>query len=710
MSMQQQRLRRAGLALGLAFLMAVAFSLLEATRRTAATRSRLSSAEVQLNALADRGGDGDRRAAIAWGYSEQLRLGLESPFRLIDAAARDPRLTDSDRRTVSWALLSHVLRGESHQIEPAALDQLHAKGAPGEAHLALIEPVIARSDDPRAGELAIRLAYTLAAAERLVDGIAPLLVAEAAALVADREIARREAQALVRSADDRNPIRLIQSRRARRELYVERPVMLAPPVALEDAAIELAGSLLDDIRAMHAAPAPPAIFPVSVAEDVATRLFAAGARVLPDAPLAVTVQRYLPLLRGGVEGLDMHRLAKAANAEMLIGALRDVPSDRASRRNRGRLLLAAAVAMRSVAQTPRWLDSTAPSGETDPASVASRLGLSGIEFDNGVPQAWRPYYVERLAGAVTALRQVLPTLKLDGVHVRFRTHAPADSALAMHDPRSRTLHLPIATAGGTLAHELAHDLDRQSALQAGLAGYRSDIASRSGARSSRVAASLRALTEELSGAERAVSKQRPAEVFATRVDWFIAQALAREGISNGFLSAVQDELLTGHVVHPDRLRGAGRSRSLLTALEEMTTVASRARADATPSVETILRWALAAPVDRAVAASIMNGQTPALVLPCAGRPEGRARLVRLAAESRARGWTTQRARWTSLEDRPDWARAALGNGPWRMDAAAGRVDALRDHILLQLSAADELPAGLSAYASPLAFAARCGDI
>ena len=704
--MQQQRLRRAGLALALAFLMAVAFSLLEATRRSAATRSRLSSAEVQLTALADGAKEGDRRAAIAWGYAEQLRLGLESPFRLIDAASRDPRLTESERRTVSWALLAHVLRGESHHIDAAALDQLHEKGAPGESHLALIEQAIADADDPRAGELAIRLAYTLAAAERIVDGIAPLLVAEAAALAADREVARREAKALVRSAGDRNPIEVIQKRRVRRELYVERPVLLAPPSDVEHAAIAMAGPLLERVRAMG--PASDSVESASprVRDDVATRLFAAGARVPPDAPLAVTVQRYLPLLRGDDGGLDRQRLARAVNAEMLIGALRDAPADRASRRNRGRLLLAAAVAMRSLAQTPRWADSTSQ----DAAAVASRLGLAGIEFDADVPRSWRPYYLQRLSNAFADLSQVLPSIRLAGVRVRFRSRAPADSALAMHDPRSRTLHLPVGTAGGTLAHELAHDLDRESASQAGLAGYRSDVASRARGRSSRVAASLRALTEELPGAEQSAAKQRPAEVFATRVDWFIAQALAREGISNGFLSAVQDELLTGHVVHPDRLKGAGRTRSLLTALEGMTSVAPRARADLAPSVETILRWALAAPVDRAVAAAIMSGQTSGPTLPCAGTPEGRAQLVRLAAESRARGWTNLRARWSSLDERPEWARAALGGGPWRADAARGRVDALREHILLQLSAADELPAGLSAYASPLALAARCGDI
>ena len=226
-------------------------------------------------------------------------------------------------------------------------------------------------------------------------------------------------------------------------------------------------------------------------------------------------------------------------------------------------------------------------------------------------------------------------------------------------------------------------------------------------RSSRVAASLRALTEELSGREQPTTRQRPAEVFATRVDWFVAQSLARAGISNGYLTAVQDELLTGHVVHPERLRGSGRSQTLLIALEGMTTVAPAARATFEPSSQTLLRWALAAPVDRVVAAEILRGSPP-LSLACAGTDAtGGAALIRLAAESRAVGWIRQRATWMDASRRPGWAHAAMGQAPWSDDAVRERVTAMREHILLQLSEGEALPAGLGAYASEMAAAARC---
>jgi hypothetical protein len=209
--------------------------------------------------------------------------------------------------------------------------------------------------------------------------------------------------------------------------------------------------------------------------------------------------------------------------------------------------------------------------------------------------------------------------------------------------------------------------------------------------------------------------ERPAEIFATRVDWFVAQALADIGISNGFLSAVQDELLTGHVVHPERLRSAGRTQSLLTALQEMTTLPPPARVTPDPSVQSLLRWSLAGPVDSRIAAEIVRGERtiwlPARLIgegECDDADFGRVRLVRMAADARARGWLRQRAQWTSPDARPGWAQSALGHSPWAPALVEARVAELRDHILMSLAASDQLPAGLSAYAGTLASRARCG--
>ncbi|MGH7637832.1 MAG: hypothetical protein ACREOK_09270 [Gemmatimonadaceae bacterium] len=727
---EQRTFRRALFSLSLACTLGLTTTLVLAERRAQRTTERLEDAAEQLDSLwiADIDGlDEARRAAIAWGYAERLRLGLESPFRLIETAAADARLTEHERRTVSWALLAHVVRGESHQIDPAVLDAIgpseHGRPAAGEQHLDLITDAVTHAENPRAAELAVRFAYALAQTERIVDAVAPTLAAEVAALLADREIARREGVEIVRTAKI-DPIEAIRRRRARRGFYVERPVLLAPERDIERDAVALTPVLLTQIRAMRPPPVDHASDAAAQSEArLASELRRAGGLLPPTSAVAVTVQRYLPMLRHA-PGVDQGAMRNAWNTEALVGAAWVDHPTRTARRMVGRVLVAAGVAARSVAQ-----DAIVFAVDTalTPATLASTLQLSSIAFDRDVPATWRPFFLQSLADGVRDVRHIFPALDLRDVNVRFRMTSPADSALAMHDPRSRTLHLPTITAGGTLLHELAHELDRQSAVQVGLAGYRSDAEARgeirkssraTGASSERVAASLRALTEEATGLLRAVKgSERPAEIFATRVDWFVTQALARQGILNGFLSGVQDEVLTGHVVHPERLTTSGRSRSLVDALEGMTSVSARALVEHEPTIQTVLRWSLAAPVDRNAAASIVRGreqlwQTGPLVV--AGMCEqadddvhGRVALVRLSAESRARGWLRQRARWMAEAKRPVWARAMLGQAPWTPRAADQRVAELGDHVLMQLASGVELPAGLSAYAAPLAAQARC---
>jgi hypothetical protein len=676
--------------------------------RTARTKARLDSAATRLALLTDvLPGDGQQRASIVWGYSERLRLGLESPFRLIEASSRDPRLTDEERRTVSWALLARVLRGETHRVEPAALDLIgpwnQSRAAVGEQHLSLITRAVADAADPRSGELAVRLAYTLASAERTLDGSATLLAAEAAAMVADRELARREATAMLRSVRGSDPVDVVRRHRARLSFYVERPVLLAPDGALERAAIPLAMSLLDSLRVMRADREMPSVEPTEVVDAssaFAASLMAAAARVPPMAPLAVTVQRYLPLARSHLPG-HADALKRVRNGEMLVAAaaVAATPS-RVQRRALGRLLLAAAVSARSTAQEPVWFPGDSGISVTE---AVSQTGLAAISFDSAVPAAWRPYFVRSLAAAIGDARRVLPALRLDGVHVRFRMDAPADSALAMHDPRTRTVHLPVTTAAGTLIHELAHDLDRQSARQQGVAGYRSDNVTRGagrGAASGRVAASLRALTLELGPTDRGSSARadRPAEIFATRVDWFVSSALARQGIASGFLSAVQDEVLTGHVVHPERLRTASRSRSLITALDGMSAVAPFAASQREPTAQAIVQSALALPLNRRSGVDALRDLNPWQPLPpgmsaCDTR-DTRVVLLRLAADSRARGWLRSRARWIAPSNRPAWARSVLQQIPWAPEIGEHRVSELRERVFAELALNDADVGGL----------------
>jgi hypothetical protein len=436
----------------------------------------------------------------------------------------------------------------------------------------------------------------------------------------------------------------------------------------------------------------------------------------PAAPLTVTVRRYLPLVRQ-VRGMDHEAIGGTRNPEMLAAVAALQPADRAARRALGRLVMSAAVALRSQAQERVWFPGdSAPTRE----EVARLAGVSEVVFDEDVPRSWRPYFLREFAGAVTSLRLVMPDLPLDAVRVRFRMTAPADSALAMHDPRTRTLHLPVLTAAGTLTHELAHDLDRQSALQQGHQGYRSDWVARNVVReksrgaSGSVSASLRALTVDVADS-RVKGSERPAEIFATQVDWFVASALASRGIAGGFLSAVQDELLTGHVVHPERLRTGTRGRPLVDALRGMTSLAPFALDERAPGAHALLQWALAAPVDRATAAAILAERQSAWSPPvldeaaCAASNDPRVVMVRMAADTRARGWLRQRARWANARgERAPWVNAVLGDGPWSDAGLERRVARLRDHILLELAESSSLPSGVAAEGAPLAARARCG--
>lgn len=697
--------RRAALSLILACAMAAAVSLFVASRRAAVTAARLDRAERELERLTERPTGPLERGAIAWGYAERMRLGLESPFLLIEAASRDSRMTADEQRTVAWALLATVLRGESHQVDAAAFDRLtRGRRVPGEAHLSLIEERIREQEDPRAGELAVRMAYALAVSERGVDAAALPIAAQAAALIADREIGRREAAQQLRTSRTNALITTIVKVRRQKDFYVERPVLMAPPRSLEEDAIALVPALLAELRGLATgASGDSAVVGAPTAFQEA--LLASASQLHPNAEITVTGKRFLPALRAALSDDEVHRLAAAHNPEMLAAALAGDWS-RAERVLLGRLHLAAAAAMRSHAQELPWFPG-------DSVPTLHDLGVAGVAFDAGVPRAWRGYYLTSFATSVRNLRTVFPQLRLDGIDVRFRVKSPADSALAMHEPKSRTLHLPVTTASGTLTHEFAHDLDRQMSMQQGRAGYWSDAVSRgvdarSKGSANRVAAALRAVTEESAGRRGTKSSDRPAEIFATRVDWFVAQALARRGLASGFLSGVQDEVLTGHVLHTERLRGSSRSRSLLTALEGMTSVAPFARSEGEPTAYSILQYVLREPLDRRINA------TPNAVLPpapplCAAAPRDASGLVRLAAESRARGLMRARAESMAPDRRPTWARAVMAEAPWSDAAATASAREIAAQFLGQLSAPGLLQVGVGSRVDALVQGARCDE-
>src|ERR1051326_6036477 len=195
----------------------------DAASQLARSTSFFDSTIVLARTASPQGPRGDA-LTVGLTYLERLRLGLGSPFRLVDQVLDDPRL-DADpvmRTRVAWALLARLRRGDAYVVDPSTLDGLgpwdaEGRGATGAQQLALIEKTIASAPDPRAGELTVRLAYMIAAGKATLSPPAVAVATEAAALVRDRVLAQRDLNELFadasRDAQGRDVLTLLEDRR-----------------------------------------------------------------------------------------------------------------------------------------------------------------------------------------------------------------------------------------------------------------------------------------------------------------------------------------------------------------------------------------------------------------------------------------------------------------------------------------------------------------
>jgi hypothetical protein len=675
--------------------------------------------------------------AVAAGYLERLRLGLGSPFRLIEYALADRALPDTTRHLVAYALLARTLRGDSYHAPEAAFAVTGASSPlPPELaarHVALIERVVAKASDPRGGELTVREAYRLAAAAGTIGKRGPWLGTQAAALARDRMLAREDVIGLLEAArrNHVDPLGLIPVWRLERRFAVERPVMdpLSPDVERDAlAAVPAVVRDLDSLAALsrRAARDSASEAPLStdrVSESAAQRLalVAAMRATPPQAPVAVAVTSTVrpARVRASDPALE-HALARFASravneetlaAEYALFTARDTSHATAP----ALAVLWSAVSMRAYGQERVWMP-----GDPGPSvpDLKSRFGLASVSFDATVPSRWRPYYLRMLASALTDLQRVLPAFTVKGLGVHFGESPMRDAALAMHDPSTRTVFLPIATSAGVIAHELAHDLDWQAArTRYGLRGtYSTDRAVRQ--YRDRLAASMLELSdakpgESSLGAEgaRTVPSPRPTEVFARNVDWFVSAVLARDGRMNGYLSAVQDGVLTGYgaVAAPEVARDG--AQAMIRALDEMTIVAPATRAwfvethgrGRTVPVTELTRRVLDVPLaraDRRIGQSFRDawdwvaptGEASArtlvaLSMGCRGGQgdddllDERAQLLVEAADARARGVLERRARYAMTSPRAPWQARALVGDAWLPGFAERARTELRDAIL-----------------------------
>jgi hypothetical protein len=675
--------------------------------------------------------------AVALGYLERQRIGLGSPFRLAEHAMRDPRLDSTARRRVAAALLQRTLTGRAYTIDPAALAAIGPSAATDSSglgarravrHLALIEGEVAGAGDPRVGELAVRLAYMLAAAERSVDRSAVSIAAPVAAFVRDRREAAADARRLLRAAraEAADPFELLVTWRRERRFAVERPTAEIMGESLEVEAMERVPALLDSVRAVVAGGDTARSAPLDASTAAtpilgglaAARLSTGVARYAPPQAPVVTGARHYGAALIAAPGspwvtLGRRELVKrAVNEESFVAEVARLAAREGSLAAAARLVVGVAAALRPYSQETAWFPGDDAPSEDD---LRREFGVASVRFDAGIPMGWRPYYRRMLTEGLRDLRRILPALTLDGARIRFRSGTLAGATLAMHDPGSRTIHLPIATSAGALAHEVAHDLDWQMGRRRyGRRGsYGTDVVVRE--QRGRLAASLRGLTSARlippagANAARPPDDVRPAEVFARTLDWFVSIALAREGRVNGYLSAVQDEVLSGHVAVLPRDAGGWSAQALASVLEEMTLVGAPLRewllaqwGPARARRPYALAWQIVAtPVPRrgepATPGSILPSEAGPVCTPVArDRPaRARAALAALAADARARGVLRGRAQRYQDGSRPPWAESVLGHAPWSPEPGEDAVRRLSAAMLSRIQASGTGPAGFA---------------
>ncbi len=634
-----------------------------------------------LSALAD-------HEVVSLGYLERARLGLGSPFRLAEYAMRDPRLPPEARQRLAYAILDLARRGDVYQVNPRVFANVRFAGAPaqrwqGEHHLALIGSIVDGAVDAAAGDAAARLSFDLAQQERTLTGDLALVPA-AAALAADRRLAREDAARLLAAAEQNgtDPLELLRDWRRELKLAVERPRphLVAPTRWVAGRGTRAAASL----RATGQQLRDPLLGRPYDRRVVSRRGWLSaetGARLMqlavasgypPQPPVVAAMSRF----REGVQrspaapapGPAAGRMAGEVRSEEMLAAFAATGGEAAPGAT-ARAVLQAAIYLRGWNQEQPWFP-----GDPGPAAkdLSARFGLAAIEFGDSIPAAWRSYQLRNLADGLAELQRVLPATAFRGLTIRIAPLPATSRALAVHDPRRRTLTLPPNTGAGTLAHEIAHDLDWQLAHRRyGRRGSYATDRAVTQSRGDRVAASMEALAAALAAesepSRSATHDGRPAEVFARSLDWMVANALAREGRYGGMATSYQEAALPGYGSTRAPDAAAVTAGSLLMLLDEVS-----------PLTPQLRRWVADSLPQQA--ATVLPPRPPAGVSGAGVYPL--ERLAALAAARRAAAADN----WISTCSTSDWA-AVAGRAPasqllidaWYAAAARGAaIEALSE--------------------------------
>ncbi len=452
-------------------------------------------------------------AAIGAAYRERVRLGLGSPFRVIEIAAYDPRLSDRDREELLEQLFERVLDGNTYEMG-ATLPL---------AHYRVIEHALGSTYDPRIAELAVNLAYEAAVNDSTVTPELQYAATSTIALMRDRALAQHDARYVrdVAHAQDTEAYVLVPAMRAQRALLLEQPLMPSLNMEAQAAAQKLAGMLIGGVRQAARSPQPFTMHKETseLPKDVAERILALQTRVErpPQSALIIAMRAaQLPYA--------------ARDEETFVAELALINENTALAAQR------AAIALRPFAQERMYPHEPVPARvrerERDRARFLADFGIT-LKFKADVPEAQQPHYARVLHNALSDLQLALPGVSLTGLTLEVGEVESAERHLAYHDPRTRTIRWSPTTGAGSLAHEIAHDLDWQRARRSyGRSGYASDLAGD--------VAGMLLVPQGYAPDERAT------EILARRFDWLVAAALAGMGRMNGQLSSVQHDWLPGH--------------------------------------------------------------------------------------------------------------------------------------------------------------------
>lgn len=550
--------------------------------------------------------------AVALEYLARADAGLGSPFRLVDLARSEPRLPAAWRPRVAHAILAR-LAGNRAVMRPRedALDiAMPSDSGAGRALLAVIDRLMVDDGDSPLTLDAIRIASAQASARGWLRPSAVPLIDAAALLAFDRARARRDVERAITAASrgDGDLLQVVALWRAERRFRVERPLMADAEESARRVAARVPSVLAAIDTALRTRVPQPALvrhvpLPPAAANALSMLISVRTRPVQAQVRLSVLDARMVAADRRETEQPRVTKmLLGATNEETLVMTLASVSRDTALAPIASAATLLATQGMRTLAQEVPFHPGTAA---PRPEQVALRLGLGSLTFGSDVPEAWRPFYAREFATAVDALREVFPRASFTGLHVRIGDQV-LSGALAVHDPRNRTLTLPLATGFGAIGHELMHDLDWQSARDyAKRKGtYATDNAWR-GSRTQPIAAPLARLAEFVpAGTSNAYLQEarRPAELLARGADWFLASALARRGRVNGALSAVQDSWVRGYASAAGPVAFGDHGAALAALFDAMPMLAARAAvaprndAEREPDIGTIARAAWFAPM------------------------------------------------------------------------------------------------------------------